>query len=296
MDNLVANPKCKSCKTYWKPCDTDILTSGLVAKSCKKCRNHQKELREKRDYQKGKIYTVRSLTSPEIYVGSTIQTLDVRMVGHRKDWKNNVVLGKKKDIVKDIDDWFIELYENYPCNNFNELTTREGEIIKQISTLNKNIAGRTKQEWRTDHKEELKEEAKQYYTDHKEQIKQRHKQYNTDHKEEIKEERKQYYTDHKEQIKQQHNQYNTDHKEQIKKNRKQFYTDHKEEEKQRHKQYYTDHKEQIKEMDKQYYTDNKEELKQRHKQYKTDHKEQIKEKQKQYYLKKKLEKAQIITE
>ena len=86
MDNLVANPKCKSCKTYWIPNEDDILTSGLVAKTCKRCREHQKEVRrkknemnEKRDYQQGKIYTIKSLTSDDVYVGSTIQPLHRRM-------------------------------------------------------------------------------------------------------------------------------------------------------------------------------------------------------------------------
>ena len=32
------NPKCSRCKCYWKPDETDIKTSGLYAKSCKKCR------------------------------------------------------------------------------------------------------------------------------------------------------------------------------------------------------------------------------------------------------------------
>ena len=41
------NPKCNSCKSYWKPDETDILPSGLYAKSCKKCREYQKEKRER---------------------------------------------------------------------------------------------------------------------------------------------------------------------------------------------------------------------------------------------------------
>ena len=37
------NPKCPRCKCYWKPDETDIKTSGLVAKTCKKCRLSQKK-------------------------------------------------------------------------------------------------------------------------------------------------------------------------------------------------------------------------------------------------------------
>ena len=37
------NPKCSCCKCYWKPDETDIKTSGLVFKCCKKCRNYKRE-------------------------------------------------------------------------------------------------------------------------------------------------------------------------------------------------------------------------------------------------------------
>ena len=33
------NPKCKGCNCYWKPTETDIKSSGLPYKTCKKCRN-----------------------------------------------------------------------------------------------------------------------------------------------------------------------------------------------------------------------------------------------------------------
>jgi len=41
--NIVPNPICGSCKCYWKPDETDIKSSGLVCKSCKKCRQYKKE-------------------------------------------------------------------------------------------------------------------------------------------------------------------------------------------------------------------------------------------------------------
>ena len=39
------NPKCTSCKRFWKPEDTDIKLSGLYLKCCKTCRNKQKQYR-----------------------------------------------------------------------------------------------------------------------------------------------------------------------------------------------------------------------------------------------------------
>ncbi len=36
------NPKCNRCKCYWKPCETDIKSSGLPYKTCNKCRTPSK--------------------------------------------------------------------------------------------------------------------------------------------------------------------------------------------------------------------------------------------------------------
>ena len=45
MDNNT-NPKCNSCHCYWKPDETDVKSSGLVCKTCKRCRGSQKKYRK----------------------------------------------------------------------------------------------------------------------------------------------------------------------------------------------------------------------------------------------------------
>jgi len=104
----------------------------------------------------GKIYTVRSYKSDKVYVGSTIQELSMRMGGHRAVFKQGKVLGKNKLIVENIEDWYIELHELYPCNYKTELKRREGEVIREIGTLNKNIAGRTKKEYNIENADKIK--------------------------------------------------------------------------------------------------------------------------------------------
>jgi hypothetical protein len=47
MEQSTPNPKCSRCKCYWKPDETDIKSSGLCCKSCKKCRDIQKNIRGK---------------------------------------------------------------------------------------------------------------------------------------------------------------------------------------------------------------------------------------------------------
>jgi len=156
------------------------------------------------NYQLGKIYTIRSLTSPEIYVGSTTAPLCKRMAQHRDKWKLNLVLGRNKEIVKNISDWFIELYENYPCNKLEELTRRESKIIRKIGTLNKNIAGRTVKEYYIDNADKIKEQQKEYYIENADKIKEYYikntdkiKEYNIKNADKIKERKKEYYIKNK---------------------------------------------------------------------------------------------------
>jgi len=99
------------------------------------------------NYANGKIYTIRCRNDDTlIYVGSTTQTLSQRMTQHRSKYK-----GKKQNcslfkyiIDSDWSDWYIELYENYPCNDKVELEKREGEIIREIKAINnRRFVGRT---------------------------------------------------------------------------------------------------------------------------------------------------------
>ena len=125
------------------------------------------------NYQDGKIYTIRNYTDNSlIYVGSTTQTLSKRLVNHRSDCKT----GKKYSLYSHIVDndwsnWYIELYEYYPCNERAELEKREGEIIREIGTINKMVAGRTHKEWREENADKIKENKKKYYEENKEKLK-----------------------------------------------------------------------------------------------------------------------------
>ena len=145
------------------------------------------------DYSKGKIYKVLNTIDDEIYVGSTVETLGLRMAKHRSMMKTKPHFKLYKHMLElDVDNVYIEQLENYPCNDVLELWAQEGHYIREIGTLNKQIAGRTKKDYREEHKEEIQ----QYYKDNIELI----KQYYEDHKESIKEQQKHYYEDNKERI------------------------------------------------------------------------------------------------
>ena len=198
-------------------------------------------------YLRGKIYTVRCYDNDTlIYVGSTIQPLSVRMAKHRS--------GKTCSLYKYVNgnwkNWYIELYEEYPCDNKQLLEKREGEITRLIGNINKQIAGRTHNEWIDDNKEKILEKQKEYNKNNKEKIKEKNKQYHIDNKDKIKEKSKQYHIDNKDKILEQKKQYRDNNKQKIKETDKFFYEANKEKIKERTNKYYHNNKEVIKEKKK----------------------------------------------
>ena len=156
--------------------------------------------RKQKDCSKGKIYFIRS-NNPEIkskYVGSTIQTLAARMTGHRAGYKQwlkgtgNLCAIFYEFQKYGIEQFHIELIEDYPCEREEQLLARENFFIRQEECVNKIMAFTTH--------EEKKANCKQYYQEHKEELTIKSKQYRQEHKEENNARDKQYYQEHKEEI------------------------------------------------------------------------------------------------
>lgn len=142
-----------------------------------------------KDYSKGKIYTIRCLTDDTlIYVGGTIQSLCERRASHKRDSKNektkNRLLYSK--INGDWTNWYIELYELYPCNSKEELGRREGELIRDMGTLNNRIAGRTRREHYEDNIERIKQYSKNHYKNNADKKKEYSKNYYQNNKDKSK--------------------------------------------------------------------------------------------------------------
>lgn len=206
------NPKCNVCCCFWIPDDTDVKTSGLTYKSCKKCRENANEnATPKLDYSKGKIYRIYCITGEcdEVYVGSTIQSLAKRWIGHKTSSKKEKNQHKRlyQTIACVWDNWCIELIENFPCISHQELLRREGEFIRKIGTLNENIAGRTTKEYYTDNREALVEKQKTYYQKNTEDILKRHKVYRNQNAEIVAEKAKEYHKKNADSINKRHKAY-----------------------------------------------------------------------------------------
>jgi hypothetical protein len=156
-------------------------------------------------YSKAKIYTVRSHRTEQFYIGSTIQQLHKRLHGHRLSYKytpNHYVTCF--EILK-FDDNYIELLEDYPCENINQLLRREGELIRlhKNNAVNVTISGRTHKEYYQDNKAVWQAKQKTRYEENKVDILEKQKDYYSKHTEIFKIKNKAYRDEKKEEIKQQ---------------------------------------------------------------------------------------------
>ena len=147
-------------------------------------------------YKNGKIYTIRCKNDDTLlYVGSTVQPLFKRWHQHKKNSINEKSIKYNYPLYKkiretNIEDWYIELYEEFSCENKEQLNKREGQIIREIGTLNKRIEGRTPKEYRDSNKELISEKKKIYNKNNKEIISEKKKEYREKNKDKMKEQRK----------------------------------------------------------------------------------------------------------
>jgi hypothetical protein len=95
-------------------------------------------------YHNAKIYTIRSPHTNLFYIGSTIKQLNNRLSQHK-----NLYNTTTSKIIIDYGNAYIELLENFKCENEKELNKREGELIQlhKNDIVNHRVAGRTKQEY-----------------------------------------------------------------------------------------------------------------------------------------------------
>ena len=217
----------------------------------------------KRDYKNGKIYCIRNSVDDDLYVGSSCQALSKRWQKHKDSLttykKDRKLYSKMNEL--GVDNFYIELIEEYPCDNVEQLRRREGEIIREWKPiLNKQIAGRTINEWREDNKEHIQEDKKNYYIQNKEKLNEYYKEWYEENKEEQKQKRKEYKENNREKVLQQKREYHHKHKDRINEDKKQYYQDNKEYFLEKAKRYQEENREKCKEKSKAYHEANKEKI------------------------------------
>ena len=103
-------------------------------------------------YCHGKIYKIEPVTSldiGDIYIGSTIKTLEQRMYGHVHHYANFLpdigrVTSAKLFEKYGVENCQISLIEDFPCLSKKDLFTRESFYINSLSCINKQMKTKEK--------------------------------------------------------------------------------------------------------------------------------------------------------
>jgi group I intron endonuclease len=155
------------------------------------------------DYSQAKIYKITNDFNDDIYVGSTCDTLVKRFSTHKADCKKECK--SQKPLYKLMNEigferFRIELIEKLECVDKYQLRQKEGYHIREIGTLNKLIAGRTRQEYILENKQLLSEKRKEFDLINKEKISEWKKEHRKKNKEIFLEKEKQYREQNKEKL------------------------------------------------------------------------------------------------
>ena len=190
-----------------------------------------------KDYAKGKVYCVRNTVNDDIYIGSTCQSLSQRMAQHRLDKgrerSKNRRIYKMMNEVDDDNVFYIELIEDYPCENLYQLRKRQGELIREINPqLNMQVECRNK---------------KEYYEDNKQYILSRNKGYYEENKDYFNEWKRSHYEENKERINEQRKTYRDSNKQKTHEKQREWYENNKEEKNRKNRERYHSNKQKISE-------------------------------------------------
>ena len=131
----------------------------------------------------GRVYAIRSHQTNGIYIGSTTQSLSMRMAGHRRDYKR--YLDGKTNYVTSFEivqhESYIELLFEGDFESKGALRKKEGEYIRELECVNKCVAGRTPQEYRDANDDKISEYKKQYHETNRDTILEKANQYREAH-------------------------------------------------------------------------------------------------------------------
>ena len=148
------------------------------------------------NYKNSKIYKIVCNITNETYYGSTTQQLSARLAGHRSDLKKTTKTCSAKQILLR-GNYNIILCETVSCDNKEQLDAIERKWIETNNCINKIIPTRTRDEYRNDNKELLKQRKSEWYQKNKETVLNRVKEYALQNKDKIKLYMREYHAKHK---------------------------------------------------------------------------------------------------
>lgn len=140
-------------------------------------------------YNNGKIYKI-SNSRGQFYIGSTCKSLSRRLYEHRAMYKLYQKSGSNYTtsfLVLGGHNVIIELLEVFPCAAKQELARKEGEYHRRFpDCVNKNVAGRTREEYNRDNAERLKTYHRQWSLSKEQHLKEYRRNYYLRNKEKMK--------------------------------------------------------------------------------------------------------------
>jgi len=220
------------------------------------------------NYENSKIYKLWSPSKNLVYYGSTTETISRRLSKHLTDYNryNNKTTTRYVNSFKilECDDYKIELVEDYPCNNRQQLCKKEGDHIKANECVNKCVAGRTAEEYCEDNADKINERRRIWREKNADKVNERDKKWRDENIDKVRE------------------------------NAKKWRDDNADKKKEMDKKYRDENIDKINEQRKQYRETNADKIKERNKIYRDANADKIKERRRQKYLKQKEIKIEII--
>ena len=131
-------------------------------------------------YENAKIYRIISEKAGLKYYGSTCATLQERLNRHRRQMRRYVNGAQAFTSSFEVlihKDAKIELVELFPCETKSELNIREGEIIRANECVNRNIPGRTREQYLIDNREKIRKMKQEYRKNNRDTLIQKKKEY-----------------------------------------------------------------------------------------------------------------------
>ena len=149
-------------------------------------------------YDKAKIYQLVNDITDDVYIGSTCQPLSKQMAEHRNSMKSkrdiNVKLYQKMNEIG-AENFRIELIKECPCENIDQLRAIEGKYIREMGTLNRQVAGRTSSDYKKEFKERYYPQKQTYRKNNREILNEKNREYYNERKDEICSKQRQKYNE-----------------------------------------------------------------------------------------------------
>ena len=140
------------------------------------------------DYSKAKIYQIINDINNDVYIGATCQPLSKRIAEHRtsmRSKRDKHIKLYQKMLEIGVEHFRIELIKETPCENIEQLRAIEGKYIRELGTLNSQVASRTSNDYKKEFKERYYPQKKVYRENNRESLNEKNRNYYNEKKEDI---------------------------------------------------------------------------------------------------------------